>query len=168
MNAFEQHAITNGGAVVHPGPPPDGPTPGGNSGPMPSGTVRYDSGNVGSVANLLYHITVQQDNIGSNSRTGADAGGNDRSVDITRYIDQNIGGKTGVRIVNGWTSGINLDWNRHQFRGRAVQFVRRNLADDTGPVGRTNFAGTLRTGVMSQFDVPPTLEEIYRSFVAQR
>lgn len=169
-NAFEQHARSNGGAVVRPTPPPDQPDDDAGQRNMvaePAGRVSYDTGNPGQVSSPLFHITVNQDNIGENSRTDASAGGNDQSVDINRYIDRNIDGKTGAMVQNGWTSGINQSWNRHSFRGRAVQFVMRDLENDHGPVGRVNYAGNLAAGVEQQFSVMPSLEDIYRSIASR-
>lgn len=171
-NAFEQHARSNGGTVVAPIPTPDTVTPGGNTDAQPASRVAYDQGAPGAVSNPQYHITQNQDfNAileGEPGRTDASAGGNDRSVDITRYIDRNIGGTTGDIINNGYTSGINQNWNRHSFRGRAVQFEdTARVQSRGGPVGRINYGGNLVAGVQQQFSVMPTLEDIYRSIASR-
>ena len=169
MNAFETHAISNGGVVHQPGVMADVDVPQGRADIGPRGRVDYDSGNVLGVSSPQWHVQTMQQNAvvqngdTSTTRTDATAGGNDRSVDITRYIDRNVGGTTGVRIVNGYTSGLNRAWTAHHFRGRAVQLVQRDLAKDTGPVGRTNFAESLRLGVDHQMSVMPSHDEIYRS-----
>lgn len=179
-NAFEQHARSNGGTVVAPRPVEDGPTPSdgahttwesirsGNQTWQPASRVQYDDAMPGAVSSPLFHITVNQDTAGilegESGRTDASAGGNDRSVDITRYIDRNIGGTTGVVINNGYTSGLNQYWNRHSFRGRAVQFEDISRTSDRGgPVGRINYGGNLQAGIDQQFSVMPSLEDIYRS-----
>lgn len=182
-NAFEQHARANGSAVATPSPP-DAPTPGdgasssweqirsGNQTRQPASRINYqnDGGMPGMVSSPLYHITVNEDTAGilegQSGRTD-EINGNDTSVDITRYIDRNIGGSTGVRIVNGWTSGLSTGtWNAHHFKGRAVQLVPAQPASiRPGPVGRINYGGNLAAGVASQFEVPPSLEDIYRSIV---
>jgi hypothetical protein len=167
-NAFEQHARANGAVVVMPGLAPDLPTVGGNTDAQPAGRVGYDQGMPGAVSSSLFHITVNPDNFEESQRGDASAGGNDRSVDITRYIDQNVGGSTGAVIGNGYTSGINQYWNRHSFRGRAVQFQSAQDASiRPGPVGRVNYSGNLAAGVDSQFTIMPSLEDIYRSIAGR-
>jgi hypothetical protein len=163
VDAFAAHARSNGGVVHQPGVMPDVNAPVDAASVGPAGRVSYDAGNTLSVASPQWHVQTAQDNFEATSRTDASAGGNDRSVDITRYIDRNVGGRTGVRIVNGYTTGLNQSWNAHHFRGRAVQFVQRDLSKDGGSVGRTNFAESLRLGVDQQLSVMPSLEDIYRS-----
>jgi hypothetical protein len=125
----------------------------------------------GYVASPLYHLTQNEDTAGilegDPGRVDSSAGGNDRSVDITRYIDRNVGGTTGAKITNGWTSGLSTGtWNAHHFKGRAVQLVPAQPASiRPGPVGKIPYGANLAAGVASQFEVPPSLEDIYRSIV---
>ena len=89
-------------------------------------------------------------------------------VNIRRYIDTAVGGRTGVVTVAGYSTGFRRWWNggigtTNAFTGRTKRFVTRDLAKDTGPVGRSNYAGQLQSAVASQYHIPPTLEDIYRS-----
>jgi hypothetical protein len=120
-----------------------------------------------------YPLGIRQPEV-SGTHTQADTIGDtswaipDRVVGITSYIDQTAGGSTGTIIRNGYSGGLNPYRRIAPFTGGRVVGVRRNLAADTGPVGRNNHLGVLQAGVASQNYVGPTLEEIYRSFVAAR
>lgn len=88
------------------------------------------------------------------------------SLAYLRGGNASIGGKMGEALRLGYTSGLaKLDRNVHHFTGRYVRFDRRDLAKDTGPVGRSNYSGKLYSGVEQQFSAAlPPLEEIYRGF----
>jgi hypothetical protein len=182
-SAFEQHSRANGGSVAIPRPV-DAPTPGdgahttweaipdGEQTWQPAGRATYDQAMPGFVASPLYHLTQNEDTAGLlegdpgrvDESNGSDQG---RAVDITRYIDRNVGGTTGAKITNGWTSGLSTGtWNAHHFKGRAVQLQSAQAASiRPGPVGRIPYGANLAAGVSSQFEVPPSLEDIYRSIV---
>ena len=105
-------------------------------------------------------VQTQQDNIGDTDWAAPIS-----DYDITRYVDQNIGGETGTVIRNGYTTGLNRDWWASPFAGGHARFVRRDLAKDTGPVGRDNSRTVLEAGVKQQYTTYPSIEDIYKSFV---
>lgn len=133
-----------------------------------SGHVDYDAwfpSMVVPTVNGAARVATHGDNLGSTSMDFEEA-----DVDIRRYIDTSVGGRTGVANKNGYSTGIRQWWNGGigvvgAFTGRTKRFVRRDLAKDTGPVGRSNYMGLLQSQVASMYTVPPSLEDIYRSIV---
>lgn len=120
----------------------------------PSGTVTY----TGPVP-VGVDRSTQQDNINESSYQLSEP-----NVDISRYIDASVGGKTGVVNPLGYSTGLNNSWYS-RFAGGMVRFTRRNLAKDTGPVGRDNNMGNLQAGVASQTAQYPSMQAIARSIV---
>lgn len=128
-----------------------------------SGGLRYDSGFPAAVTDPDSHITTQPDVPFEDPGDWPGA-----NVQFSTYIHASEGGVSGSNDRLGWTTGIaKLDRNVHHFTGRAVRFVRRNLANDNnGPVGSDHYQDKLAYGVENQFvDPMPPLEEIYRSIV---
>lgn len=151
-------------------PDNDAPKPIGNGQshteiPSAPGYVTYDAGYPASVESPLYHIQTQGDTIG---HTIGDNGLPEVNVDIRRSVDASMGGTPGVMNKQGYTSGISRSWRADRFGGQNVQFVRRDLSGDTGPVGVSNRGGLLKSAVESQYTIPPTMEEIYNSIVGGR
>lgn len=87
------------------------------------------------------------------------------NVDINLYINPAIGGVTGPVGTNGYSTGLNPAFMPQPLTGAAVLFPSINLVNDTGPVGRENWAGTRAAGVAQQQYEPPDLATIYRSLV---
>lgn len=127
---------------------------------QPTSALVYDGGFPPGVSAPSQRIQTQGDPIGTSARDDPEA-----NVDISRYIDQAVGGKTGVVVGQGYSGGLSRDWFAGPFTGRYVRFFRRNLSNDKGPVGLDNRASALQAGVAEQFTVPPTLEQIYQGFV---
>lgn len=121
----------------------------------PSGTVTY----TGSVIPVGVDESTQADNIGETSYELSKP-----DVDISRYIDQTVGGKTGVTNPLGYSTGLNNSWYS-RFGGGYVKFFRRALAKDTGPVGRDNNMSRLQAGVGEQTAQYPSMQTIARSIV---
>lgn len=127
--------------------------------PEPASGIAYDGAYPGQLP-YIDQVNTRGDNIGATSMGYAEP-----DVNMCRYIDQTVGGTTGVANKQGYTSGgMAHYWNANHFTGRTKQFMTRDLAKDTGPVGRSNYTGQLQSGVLSQFVIPPSLEDIYRSF----
>jgi hypothetical protein len=124
-----------------------------------SGAVAYDGGYPWAVSRG--RVKSQPDNI---NQTAWQPNTDPALMDLTRWVDPTTGGATGTVARLGWTTGLKAKpWLR--FDGSAARAVRRDLSKDTtGPVGRNNHAGVLAAGVAEQYAVPPTLEQIYRSF----
>jgi hypothetical protein len=126
--------------------------------PAQFGRVLYDAGYPGRAVTLADQHVSHQDDIGDTSWPVTEA-----DYSTSRYINYSVGGTTGTVNRNGWTNG--LWWHRVPFRGSPTRAVMRDLGKDAhGPVGRSNYAQALQAGVAEQFTVPPTLEQIYRSF----
>lgn len=83
-------------------------------------------------------------------------------VGIARYINRNVGGSTGVTNFQGFTSGM-VPWRSRRMSGVTVVPPHSNVTGNVGPVGRSNWAGNVRSGVASMFSEPQSLEDIYRS-----
>lgn len=126
---------------------------------QPSSGMVYDPGFPFGVSAPAQRVQTQPDNIGSSEWNPVRA-----DVDITRYVNQTVGGETGTVIRNGFTSGLNRSWFGAAFTGRSRRFPKADVRH-SGPVGRDNSASVRQAGVAEQFTVGPSLEDIYRSFV---
>lgn len=129
---------------------------------QPSSGMVYDSGFPYGVTAPDVLVTTQADPIMTTKRDTVDP-----DVNISRYIDQSVGGQTGVVHDNGYTGGISRAWYAARFTGRSVRFFMRPLQKDTGPVGLDNRNNVLQAGVREQFSTPPSLEQIYQAFTHQ-
>lgn len=119
---------------------------------IPAGDTVYDG-----LIPVGDSVITQADNPGQTSYDVAHA-----DVDISRYIDQTVGGETADVYNLGYSTGLNNSWYS-RFSGGVVKFVTRNLARDTGPVGRDNSRSTLQAGVELQTEGWPTIQDIARS-----
>lgn len=119
---------------------------------IPSGDVVYDG-----LIPVGDSVMTQADNPGATHYDIAHA-----DVDISRYIDQTVGGQTSDVINLGYSTGLNNAWYS-RFAGGVVKFVTRNLSRDTGPVGRDNSRSVLQAGVALQTESWPTIQDIARS-----
>lgn len=91
------------------------------------------------------------------------------SLAYLRGDNASIGGVDGAVHRNGWSDGTRkYDRNIHQFTGRYIRFVRQNTQLRGGPVGRSNYAGKLASGVNEQFSPDlPSLEDIAKGFTGR-
>lgn len=104
-----------------------------------------------------FQVTTQPDVIGSTHNTPLAA-----DVSVSRYIDQNTGGATGVSSPLGFTIGMQ-PWRSPRMSGITLIPPKTNIALNTGPVGESNWQGRLKSGVEELFSQGPTLEQIYTS-----
>lgn len=140
-----------------------------------SGATAYDIGYPDGLANARMY--AQPDTAEGLAPDGLYLGNEDRgdwpaasaSLAYLRGEFAHVGGQAGSEHRNGWSDGLRkYDRNIHHFTGRYVRFIRRDVSKDGGPVGRSNYAGKLASGVNQQFSADmPSLEDIARGFTGR-
>lgn len=111
----------------------------------------------GSTPGFLPQTMTQPDVIGSTEWDAPDV-----DVSLTRYVDVTQGGMTGTVSRLGYTDGFSTPWRRRTMGGMMVQIPATEVGS-YGPVGVDNYAAEVQSGVRQQFEIDPTLEEIYQS-----